>query len=162
MDLGKAACVACHQRKIRCDARTVGLPCSNCRLASRPDCRLHVKRKRRAVRTNVNVVPLQPQPPPISASVIGSSPQEVHHPVQHGVPSTNSESSGPSPADSARQPTQDPFAGDCKTHLVEFIDQEDMKRRPIDQSARMAYVGTKRLHAAENRLLISAYRNGCF
>ena len=28
----RAACVTCHQRKVRCDGSIVGTPCTNCRL----------------------------------------------------------------------------------------------------------------------------------
>lgn len=62
---GLAACVHCHRRKVRCDARVVGFPCSNCRSSGQLDCRIHEKKKRMAVRSILNPVPIRCRPPPI-------------------------------------------------------------------------------------------------
>ncbi|OJK02765.1 hypothetical protein ASPACDRAFT_1864396 [Aspergillus aculeatus ATCC 16872] len=61
---GSAACIHCHRRKVRCDARLVGLPCSNCRSAGKSDCRIHEKKKRLATRSILNPVPIRCRPPP--------------------------------------------------------------------------------------------------
>ncbi|PYI20019.1 acetamidase regulatory protein [Aspergillus violaceofuscus CBS 115571] len=63
---GSAACIHCHRRKVRCDARLVGLPCSNCRSAGKSDCRIHEKKKRLATRSILNPVPIRCRPPPAS------------------------------------------------------------------------------------------------
>ncbi|PWY82954.1 acetamidase regulatory protein [Aspergillus heteromorphus CBS 117.55] len=63
---GSAACVHCHRRKVRCDARLVGLPCSNCRSAGKSDCRIHEKKKRLAVRSILDPVPIRCRPPSVS------------------------------------------------------------------------------------------------
>ncbi|KAL4871610.1 hypothetical protein BDV12DRAFT_164063 [Aspergillus spectabilis] len=60
---GSAACIHCHRRKVRCDARIVGLPCSNCRSAGKTDCRIHEKKKRLAVRSILDPVPIRSRPP---------------------------------------------------------------------------------------------------
>ncbi|KAE8373130.1 fungal-specific transcription factor domain-containing protein [Aspergillus bertholletiae] len=65
---GSAACIHCHRRKVRCDARIVGLPCSNCRSAGKVDCRIHEKKKRLAVRSILDPVPIRCRPPPDSDS----------------------------------------------------------------------------------------------
>ncbi|KAE8318996.1 fungal transcription factor regulatory middle homology region [Aspergillus parasiticus SU-1] len=65
---GSAACIHCHRRKVRCDARIVGLPCSNCRSAGKADCRIHEKKKRLAVRSILDPVPIRCRPPPDSDS----------------------------------------------------------------------------------------------
>ncbi|OOF97173.1 hypothetical protein ASPCADRAFT_143393 [Aspergillus carbonarius ITEM 5010] len=65
---GAAACVHCHRRKVRCDARIVGLPCSNCRSAGKSDCRIHEKKKRLTVRSILDPVPIRCRPPPASES----------------------------------------------------------------------------------------------
>lgn len=80
--LGSAACVHCHRRKVRCDARLVGLPCSNCRSAGKADCRIHEKKKRLAVRSILDPVPIRCRPPPAS----GSSPRPLP-PQSPGQPS---------------------------------------------------------------------------
>ncbi|KAI9375701.1 fungal-specific transcription factor domain-containing protein [Aspergillus egyptiacus] len=61
--LGSAACIHCHRRKVRCDARIVGLPCSNCRSAGKLDCQIHEKKKRLAVRSILDPVPIRCRPP---------------------------------------------------------------------------------------------------
>ncbi|KKK17171.1 hypothetical protein P175DRAFT_0501204 [Aspergillus ochraceoroseus IBT 24754] len=60
---GSAACIHCHRRKVRCDARIVGLPCSNCRSAGKADCQIHEKKKRLPVRSILDPVPIRCRPP---------------------------------------------------------------------------------------------------
>ncbi|KAE8145461.1 fungal-specific transcription factor domain-containing protein [Aspergillus avenaceus] len=67
---GSAACVHCHRRKVRCDARIVGLPCTNCRSAGKSDCRIHEKKKRLAVRSILDPVPIRCRPPPDSETAL--------------------------------------------------------------------------------------------
>ncbi|KAF4187584.1 hypothetical protein CNMCM7927_003818 [Aspergillus lentulus] len=71
---GSAACVHCHRRKVRCDARIVGLPCSNCRSSGKTDCRIHEKKKRLAVRSILNPVPIRCRPLSTSEHVPEASP----------------------------------------------------------------------------------------
>ncbi|KAL3461483.1 fungal-specific transcription factor domain-containing protein [Aspergillus heterothallicus] len=71
---GSAACVHCHRRKVRCDARVVGLPCSNCRSAGKTDCRIHEKKKRLAVRSILDPVPIRSRPPTHEQSAKSFSP----------------------------------------------------------------------------------------
>ncbi|KAL4779618.1 fungal-specific transcription factor domain-containing protein [Aspergillus varians] len=74
---GSAACIHCHRRKVRCDARLVGLPCSNCRSAGKTDCQIHEKKKRLAVRSILDPVPIRCRPPnngPVSESISPPSP----------------------------------------------------------------------------------------
>ncbi|KAL4911287.1 Acetamidase regulatory protein [Aspergillus multicolor] len=61
---GSAACIHCHRRKVRCDARFVGLPCTNCRSAGKTDCHIHEKKKKNlAVRSILDPVPIRCRPP---------------------------------------------------------------------------------------------------
>ncbi|KAL2826810.1 fungal-specific transcription factor domain-containing protein [Aspergillus cavernicola] len=74
---GSAACIHCHRRKVRCDARIVGLPCSNCRSAGKVDCRIHEKKKRLVVRSILDPVPIRCRPPtyvPAPRSISPTSP----------------------------------------------------------------------------------------
>ncbi|KAL4881249.1 fungal-specific transcription factor domain-containing protein [Aspergillus karnatakaensis] len=72
--VGSAACIHCHRRKVRCDARLVGLPCSNCRSAGKTDCRIHEKKKRLAVRSILDPVPIRSRPPNIAQNTESISP----------------------------------------------------------------------------------------
>ncbi|KAF7597105.1 hypothetical protein BBP40_010579 [Aspergillus hancockii] len=78
---GSAACVHCHRRKVRCDARVVGLPCSNCRSAGKSDCRIHEKKKRLAVRSILDPVPIRCRPPSISDATPKSLPSTPLQPT---------------------------------------------------------------------------------
>ncbi|CBF74839.1 AMDR_EMENI ACETAMIDASE REGULATORY PROTEIN [Aspergillus nidulans FGSC A4] len=76
---GSAACVHCHRRKVRCDARLVGLPCSNCRSAGKTDCQIHEKKKKLAVRSILDPVPIRCRPP---------NPEEAPKPISSLSPSS--------------------------------------------------------------------------
>ncbi|KAI5295613.1 hypothetical protein KEM52_000828 [Ascosphaera acerosa] len=70
-----AACIHCHLRKVRCDARAVGIPCSNCRLARKDDCRIHEKKRRIPVRSILNPVPIRIAPPVSRPTAVSVAPQ---------------------------------------------------------------------------------------
>ena len=44
--LGRPACVTCHERKVKCDLYMPSSTCSNCTKAGRTDCRPHRRRER--------------------------------------------------------------------------------------------------------------------
>ncbi|KAL4985545.1 Acetamidase regulatory protein [Aspergillus falconensis] len=71
---GSAACIHCHRRKVRCDARLVGLPCSNCRSAGKSDCQIHEKKRKLAVRSILDPVPIRCRPPKPEKSAKSISP----------------------------------------------------------------------------------------
>jgi transcriptional regulatory protein AMDR len=135
---GHAACVSCHQRKIRCDARQRGLPCSNCISSRRPNCQIHEKKRRNLTRarpgpqgqqglasvtilsSTTNALPLHKKGPVITeaASPILSIPDSDHHGSETTSDSRN-----------------------YRRHLIELIDQDDIGRRPIKNGVRITYVG---------------------
>ncbi|KAK3072730.1 hypothetical protein LTS18_014576, partial [Coniosporium uncinatum] len=78
--------------------------------------------------------------PPISPPVAPS--QERGLSLVNGTPFTSPRSCRGQVAQSVEHHYENVFDRDCKRHLVEFIDQEDLSRRPIDQTARITYVGT--------------------
>ncbi|SPO04458.1 related to Acetamidase regulatory protein [Cephalotrichum gorgonifer] len=150
----RAACTACHQRKVKCDAHDVGIPCSSCRLASRDDCRIHQKRKRAsksAARSLVSASPRllarssvtngEPTSPRNTVNVV-ASPQS---PIA-ASPADDRQSLRWTPASAGLAGVDIHAAEDgeylYKRHLVEFIDQPELVERPIDSKARMTYIGT--------------------
>ncbi|KAH7308439.1 fungal-specific transcription factor domain-containing protein [Stachybotrys elegans] len=141
----RAACASCHQRKVKCDAHDVGLPCSNCKAALKDDCRIHQKRKRASKSTRVASPEFSQQRventprilrPGSSASAdLLSSPLTTHVEEHTLTPA----SAGVTGLD-VRAAEDGEYL--CKRHLVEFIDQPELVDRPIDSTARMTYIGT--------------------
>lgn len=156
---GSAACVHCHRRKVRCDARVVGLPCTNCRSSGKTDCRIHEKKKRLAVRSILDPVPIRSRPLPTSEQVANSVTTATTLPPSFptafpGGQSSNPLSGGPTqhgflsnvqPEPFARQGQDMSHAREAHTemeqHLVKLIDEEDSNRREIQRGVRAFYVG---------------------
>lgn len=154
-----AACVHCHRRKVRCDARAVGFPCSNCRSSGRSDCRIHEKKKRPAVRSALNPVPIRCRPPsileaPHKNQVPSSSiPPLTHEPHTPGHTADDKASTRHRPhrngsndhdhdqipvpeSNSAREDRRE-----MEKRLVRLIDEPDTDGREIQRGVRAIYVG---------------------
>ncbi|OJD22249.1 hypothetical protein ACJ73_06406 [Blastomyces percursus] len=151
-----AACVHCHQRKVRCDARNVGIPCSNCRSSGKTDCRIHEKKKRTLSRSLRHPIPIRcaPLPPANSPAASAASnpllskqPQSAS-PTSPNVPS--SKLSGPDIKPPVPQPFLEGFTPDScgdeddtrqlERRLVQILDEED-HHRSIKPGVRVIYVG---------------------
>ncbi|EER43125.1 acetamidase regulatory protein [Histoplasma capsulatum var. duboisii H88] len=153
-----AACVHCHQRKVRCDARNVGIPCSNCRSSGKSDCRIHEKKKRTLSRSLRHPVPIRcaPLPPangaaaPIVASNLPASrlSQPTSSPTSPNTPSTTTQNAlknPPTPQSFLEGITPESQAEEDDTrrlerHLVQILDEED-HHRSIKRGVRVIYVG---------------------
>ncbi|KXG53655.1 Transcription factor [Penicillium griseofulvum] len=156
---GSAACVHCHRRKVRCDARTVGTPCTNCRASGKVDCRIHEKKKRLAVRSILDPVPIRSRPLPTSDStsnptLAAGTPLPPSFPTafqsghatpisgglsQHGFQQgTGSETFGRHGPDMAHAHEAH---SEMEQHLVKLIDEEESGRREIQRGVRAFYVG---------------------
>ncbi|KAJ9253305.1 transcriptional regulator family: Fungal Specific TF [Paecilomyces variotii] len=161
---GSAACVHCHLRKVRCDARIVGLPCSNCRSSGKTDCRIHEKKKRPVVRSILDPVPIRCRPPsvpdtsskplsPVSpiraASTVASSPggippQSVYTGNAQGPQNGSSMNQRPG---SYNQQASSESSTDHEDHrglekrLVKLIDEDELDQREIQRGVRAIYVG---------------------
>ncbi|EFW17212.1 hypothetical protein D8B26_003950 [Coccidioides posadasii str. Silveira] len=146
-----AACVHCHQRKVRCDARTVGLPCSNCRTAGKHDCRIHEKKKRAAVRSLQHPVPIR------CAPLADRNATQAHPPLptppfkanSTSPPYISSQKDRPDPSEALRADARTEGADasldeednrESDRHLVKLID-EDLRQRSIKKGVRVIYVG---------------------
>ncbi|PGH17908.1 hypothetical protein AJ79_00807 [Helicocarpus griseus UAMH5409] len=152
-----AACVHCHQRKVRCDARNVGIPCSNCRSSGKSDCRIHEKKKRTLSRSLRHPVPIRcaPLPPANAGPAIGplipapgDQPQTTSSPTSPNTLSSKPSESKAKPSDPETFP--DGVASDAQAdeedtrelerHLVKILDEED-HHRSIQKGVRVIYVG---------------------
>ncbi|KAK3313101.1 putative fungal-specific transcription factor [Apodospora peruviana] len=141
----RVACTICHQRKVRCDAHDVGIPCTNCRSASRADaCRPHQKRKR--IPKSATAVRSQPRPESSDAELASSS-RPATGTTTTSVPPRHALSQTPLGIPPVVRVPIDASAEDgallYKRHLVEFVDQPHIEERPIDKNARIAYIGTQ-------------------
>ncbi|KAH8700440.1 putative C6 transcription factor [Talaromyces proteolyticus] len=149
-----AACIHCHRRKVRCDSRAVGFPCSNCRSSGKIDCRLHEKKKRPALRSALNPVPIRP------LSLAEPSRTTGQIPAQQALYSAQSSSQGGKQnADSKYligkeqtlqnqhpRPQSQSLTGredrrEMDNRLVTLIDEQEPDRREIQRGVRAIYVG---------------------
>jgi transcriptional regulatory protein AMDR len=155
--LGSAACVHCHRRKVRCDARVVGLPCTNCRTSGKADCRIHEKKKRLAVRSILDPVPIRSRPLPTSEHV-ANPPTTAGTPMPPSFPTAFPSGPGAISIASNQQHEHQPNSGpdtfgphdlshaheahtEMEQHLVKLIDEEESGRREIQRGVRAFYVG---------------------
>jgi transcriptional regulatory protein AMDR len=124
----RAACVNCHDRKVRCDAHKRGFPCSNCITSKRPNCRRHEKKRRPQVRSPGNFIPIRRR--------------SQNRPPQVAPPAENGTSAEAAPA-AAKSTQAAPNKGDAGAgnELVEFVDQEDISSRSVLRGFRLTYVG---------------------
>lgn len=142
--LGSAACVHCHRRKVRCDARVVGFPCSNCRTSKKPDCRIHEKKKRLVPRSILDPVPIRCRPEP--SSDVAPKPEPPAPSARNVSPHHND----PQPASNQQLYNNMPLSGaptereahtDLENRLVKLIDEEETDKREIRNGVRAIYVG---------------------
>ncbi|EEP76976.1 acetamidase regulatory protein [Uncinocarpus reesii 1704] len=146
-----AACVHCHQRKVRCDARTVGLPCTNCRTAGKHDCRIHEKKKRAAVRSLQHPVPIRCAPVPERTALQNHQelPTPPFKPPTTTPPFVDGQKHKPEPTETSRLTSRSEGTDvsldeednrESDRHLVKLID-EDLRQCSIKKGVRVIYVG---------------------
>ncbi|KUJ17148.1 uncharacterized protein LY89DRAFT_616929 [Mollisia scopiformis] len=130
--LSRAACINCHDRKVRCDAHKRGFPCSTCINSQRPNCRIHEKKKRTIIRPSSNPVPIRRRSNDQASLPQGTSSDRASSSTTQSageVQNTNDASTAVAKDDSGRR------------HLVEFIGQKDIGHRSIQRGVRITYVG---------------------
>lgn len=146
----------CHRRKVRCDARVVGIPCTNCRSSGKTDCRIHEKKKRLAVRSILDPVPIRSRPFPTSNNTPNSA---AGTPLPPSFPTAFPGGSGTPLANNISQHSLQPNHGsefgrqgpdlshareahnEMEQRLVKLIDEEESGRREIQRGVRAFYVG---------------------
>lgn len=130
---GRAACINCHDRKVRCDAHKRGFPCSNCINSRRANCRIHEKKKRPLVRSSNNFVPIRRR------SYNASNPPLVASESQNVTEGLESFTSAPRTDVGSSMTGSD--VDSSKRNLVEFVDTTEFANRPIQRGVRVTYVG---------------------
>lgn len=162
------ACIACHQRKVRCDILVKGSPCSNCQSQHKSACRIYEKKRVRAAhaREARRNVPIQPRnqeqvvtapatpvdmdapwtadsPPPLP-ELVPAAPQETE------VPRRNQEQQRvpfPRRRDAASESSVS-RDGECvdeqaSRNLAEFIDAGAVRITEIGENHRLYFIGTE-------------------
>ncbi|KAL2157487.1 hypothetical protein VTH06DRAFT_6038 [Thermothelomyces fergusii] len=134
------ACETCHARKVRCDAASLGVPCTNC-VAFQIECRIPQPKRKKAQGT---VVPTRdsdsergdedrpPLPPGTTTFPSGTRPPAVYH-THEGTPSTaNTE---------AEQQKKEEFDNATLASYMNLVMKPKFTRAPITEAGRVAYLG---------------------
>ena len=129
---GRAACINCHDRKVRCDAHKRGFPCSNCINSRRANCRIHEKKKRPLARSSSNFVPIRRRSYTASNPPTASTSQNVANPP---------DSFESAPITALGSSTSGVDGDSSKRNLVEFVDAKDIANRSRQRGVRITYVG---------------------
>lgn len=132
-----AACATCHHRKVKCDIAR-GTPCSNCRKAKRSDCRVHIKRSRLRSRSKTASAHLAAAP----EHRLQSLPEPATHRVGHAVPNAGQQFGTLTGQTQGVAVLPGVNGEETKRLLVEFVEQPAIDDRPIDQNARVTFIGT--------------------
>ncbi|CAH0036318.1 unnamed protein product [Clonostachys solani] len=146
------ACITCHQRKIRCDILTKGVPCTNCSSQGRPGCCPYQKKPKQQSSLNTlqssrSPVPIRPRgrPPKRTPVTLALRPEAYISPESVASPDYV--------ANIARPPSKSPSRGSQQTwegdevnesgNLADFISQEDFRASEISYRGRMCFLGSE-------------------
>ncbi|KAK3318558.1 fungal-specific transcription factor domain-containing protein [Apodospora peruviana] len=137
------ACETCHARKVRCDAASLGVPCTNC-VAFSIECRIPTP-KRKKVQTAGSTSgqgrdsdsergdneERSPNPPGTSTFPSGTRPPAVYH-THEGTPST---------AHTEEQQKKEEFDNVVLANYMNMVMKPKFTRAPITEAGRVAYLG---------------------
>ncbi|KAK4126059.1 hypothetical protein N657DRAFT_709459 [Parathielavia appendiculata] len=134
------ACETCHARKVRCDAASLGVPCTNC-VAFQIECRIPTPKRKKVHNT---AVPSRdsdsdrgdddrsPLPPGTTTFPSGTRPPAVYH-THEGTPSkANVE---------AEQQKKEEFDNATLANYMDLVMKPKFTRAPITEAGRVAYLG---------------------
>ncbi|KAI0405007.1 fungal-specific transcription factor domain-containing protein [Xylaria palmicola] len=130
------ACETCHARKVRCDAASLGVPCTNC-VAFQIECKIPQPKRKK---TQANATKdsdsergdggdsLSPQPMAGSSTTFPARPPAVYH-TSEGVPSTTL---------TEAQAKKEEVDNDT---YVNIVMKPKFTRAPITEAGRVAFLG---------------------
>ncbi|KAK4243551.1 fungal-specific transcription factor domain-containing protein [Corynascus novoguineensis] len=134
------ACETCHARKVRCDAASLGVPCTNC-VAFQIECRIPQPKRKKAQGTALAArdsdsergdEDRSPLPPGTTTFPSGTRPPAVYH-THEGTPSTaNIE---------AEQQKKEEFDNATLASYMNLVMKPKFTRAPITEAGRVAYLG---------------------
>ncbi|KAK4103511.1 hypothetical protein N658DRAFT_276755 [Parathielavia hyrcaniae] len=148
------ACETCHARKVRCDAASLGVPCTNC-VAFQIECRIPTPKRKKVQNTAVPSKDSDsdrgdddrsPLPPGTTTFPSGTRPPAVYH-THEGTPSqANVE---------AEQQKKEEFDNATLANYMELVMKPKFTRAPITEAGRVAYLG----ESSNLTLLVHAQRD---
>ncbi|KAL2023975.1 hypothetical protein VTK56DRAFT_210 [Thermocarpiscus australiensis] len=134
------ACETCHARKVRCDAASLGVPCTNC-VAFQIECRIPTPKRKRAQNSVVQSRDSDSErgdsedrsslPPGTTTFPSGARPPAVYH-THEGTPST---------ANTQEQQKKEEFDNATLANYMNFVMKPQFTRAPITEAGRVAYLG---------------------
>ncbi|KAK3380126.1 fungal-specific transcription factor domain-containing protein [Lasiosphaeria ovina] len=140
------ACETCHSRKVRCDAASLGVPCTNC-VAFSIECRIPTPKRKKVPDTSVQGKDSdsergdrgdteEPSPNPQSATAstfpAGTKPPAVYH-TQEGTPSKANTAD--------EQQKKEELDNATFANYMSLVMKPKFTRAPITEAGRVAYMG---------------------
>ncbi|KAK0636891.1 fungal-specific transcription factor domain-containing protein [Bombardia bombarda] len=135
------ACETCHARKVRCDAASLGVPCTNC-VAFSIECRIPTPKRKKTTQSGSaqskdsdrhrgDTEERSPNPPGTSTFPSGTRLPAVYH-TQEGTPST---------ADIEDQQKKEDSEHAGLANYMNLVMKPRFTRAPITEAGRVAYLG---------------------
>ncbi|KAK3323578.1 fungal-specific transcription factor domain-containing protein [Cercophora scortea] len=136
------ACETCHARKVRCDAASLGVPCTNC-VAFSIECRIPTPKRKKISNSATGqskdsdsergeTEDRSPNPPGTSTFPTGSRPPAVYH-THEGTPSAA--------AHVEEQQKKEDYDNATLANYMNLVMKPRFTRAPITEAGRVAYLG---------------------
>ncbi|KAK3944806.1 fungal-specific transcription factor domain-containing protein [Diplogelasinospora grovesii] len=135
------ACETCHARKVRCDAASLGVPCTNC-VAFQIECRIPTPKRKKTSNNSSQLKDSDsergdaedrsPNPPGSSTFPSGTRPPAVYH-TQEGTPSHANVAE--------EQQKKEDFENATLASYMNSVMKPKFTRAPITEAGRVAYLG---------------------
>ncbi|KAK0714996.1 fungal-specific transcription factor domain-containing protein [Lasiosphaeris hirsuta] len=137
------ACETCHARKVRCDAASLGVPCTNC-VAFQIECRIPTPKRKKTQSTTAQSKDSDsdraeteerspnPNPPGTSTFPSGTRPPAVYH-THEGTPLVA--------AHTEEQQQKEEYDNATLASYMNLVMKPKFTRAPITEAGRVAYMG---------------------
>ncbi|KAK4193830.1 putative cutinase transcription factor 1 alpha [Podospora australis] len=135
------ACETCHARKVRCDAASLGVPCTNC-VAFQIECRIPTPKRKKVANSAVQSKDSDSErgenddrssslPPGTTTFPSGTRPPAVYH----------THEATPLPVQTEEQQKKEEFDNATLANYMDLVMKPKFTRAPITEAGRVAYLG---------------------
>ncbi|KAK1755950.1 GPI ethanolamine phosphate transferase [Echria macrotheca] len=134
------ACETCHARKVRCDAASLGIPCTNCAAFS-IECRIPTPKRKKTQGASVqskdsdsergDADERSPNPPGTSTFPSGTRPPAVYHTSE----------AGPTTATTEELQKKEELDNATLANYMSLVMKPKFTRAPITEAGRVAFMG---------------------